>query len=192
MGAVAVRPFHVDQAVPSTTRLSADERRRAARIAHPAARARFVSGRLALRDLAADVLGLQPDSVAIEGPDHGPPRLAGHPDVGVSIAATRGTGVVAIALAARVGVDIEAADRRALPPTTRWCTPAEQAALAAVPSASTRRELALRLWSAKEARYKAGTELAPSGIAEPGSAGALEVSWLPLVPGYVVALAVAE
>lgn len=190
MVAVAVRPFRADRTSPSTARLTADERRRAARIAHPAARARFVSGRLALRDLAADVLGLPPDAVAVTGADHRAPRLLGHPDVGASITATGDFGVVAIALAARVGVDIEAADRRGLPATARWCTTAEQAALAAVASAPARRELALRLWTAKEARFKAaGTDQPLATIAVLGAMA--DVAWLPLVPGHLVALAVA-
>jgi 4'-phosphopantetheinyl transferase EntD len=128
---------------------------RAAAIAHPAARARFVAGRWLLRETIAEV---RPDlpaaSLELEVERTGRLRLRGHPELEVSISHTRGLVAVAVSTAGPVGIDVEQAGRGGLPPAETWLTQAERSRLGALDVVA-RAHWLLRLWVAKEAALKA-------------------------------------
>jgi len=138
-----------------TLDLPASDHARAASIADPAARRRFLGGRVVLR---ATITELCPDldgrTVTIAVAPTGRPSIAGHADVHISVSHTRGLVAAAVSTAGPVGIDVEPVARTALPPGRAWLTHAEQARLAPHPPREQHR-LLLRLWVAKEATLKA-------------------------------------
>lgn len=109
-----------------------------------------------LRTVLARYLPLEPSELQFGREPKGRPFLlhAGAPDFNLSD--TRGGCVLAVAASGRVGIDIECCERT-LPVArlaSRWFTPEEAAALAALDAESARRAF-LRLWTAKEASCKA-------------------------------------
>jgi 4'-phosphopantetheinyl transferase len=184
--------------------LDPEERRRAARIRHAGARARFVAGRATLRTLLGDLLGEAPAAVPLSVTPPGRPVLDAPAGWSVSLAHCPDLVVAAVGMDVEVGVDVERHDRLGLPPEARWCSPAELAACRAAP-VHTRHLLLLRLWTGKEALAKmtvGGTELTFADLEirelsgdgdapDPGGAGEREpgLRWLALSPEHVVALA---
>ncbi|WP_143109780.1 4'-phosphopantetheinyl transferase superfamily protein [Agromyces sp. CF514] len=86
------------------------------------------------------------------------PRLNGAHGLDVSISHSGPTMLVALALGAQVGADVEAApfDAFARPQLVRrMCSPSELEALAAVPEGAVRRRALARAWTVKEATLKA-------------------------------------
>lgn len=153
--------------------LDAAERSRAAGIKDPTTRREFLAGRIALRDFAAGVLGVQPADLTFvsacpdcgTGPeiDHGRPGylLAGAPaGLFLSLSRSGGWALLAAGSGAAVGVDLEHTsgvgfagfDDVAL-------TPGERELLSAVPPEQAARWRAAA-WARKEALLKAhGTGL---------------------------------
>lgn len=153
--------LHVAWAVPhpgSGARdrlLSSEERRRARRIHSSAARGRFVTGRLLLRRLVAEVLDLRPDEVELVT-EEGRVRLPAPTPLSVSVSHTPDLVVAVVSTAPAVGIDVERADRAPLPPWRLWLDDEEQArfALGSDLGGASQREL-VRTWTAKEAVAKA-------------------------------------
>ncbi|MGP4033955.1 4'-phosphopantetheinyl transferase family protein [Pseudarthrobacter sp. 1C304] len=153
--------------------LDAAEHSRAAGIRDSAARREFLAGRIALRDFAAVVLGVQPSDLTAasacpdcgSGPeiDHGRPGylLAGAPTgVFLSLSRSRGWALLAAGSGAAVGVDLEHMSGVGFAGFDDVVlTPGERELLAAVPpeQAPSWRASA---WARKEALLKAhGTGL---------------------------------
>ena len=143
------------------------ERERAAAIAHPRVRARFVGGRLLLRSVLAGMLGGEPQRFAIAPDAFGAPRLTGvQPDLFVSISHGALHDVVAVALVP-VGVDIE----EDAPPdidavATTILSDEERSAFLQL-AADQRQAAFLAAWTRKEAVLKAagrGFLVDPRGI----------------------------
>lgn len=137
--------------------LSAEEERRAARLAFERDRARYFAAHRALRRLLMAHAGLDAPSVVFTAGLFGKPALAGAPDWRFSLADCEDVALIGIADGGDdIGVDIE----RLRPVPDRFdlaaglFTAAEQAELAATPPP--RRDLAfLRGWTRKEACLKA-------------------------------------
>lgn len=140
--------------------LSDDERDRADSFLVPGARALFVASRVLQRRLGARYLGVPPESVVVErrcrlcgDEQHGRPYLPGGPDYSVSHSAT--LVVLGYAEGRRVGVDVEADDRKIDVELLAGhvLSPVERESLAALDDAPARRRF-LALWARKEATVK--------------------------------------
>ena len=191
--------------------LTAPEADRAAAIAHPAARTRFVVGRALLRRTIAELrpeLAERPIDLVVE--PSGQPHVAGHPELGISLSHTIGLAAAAVCADGAVGIDVERRTRSDLPPPDMWMTPGEQQRLAAVEPADVRVWL-LCLWVAKEATMKAcdawglvsrrnleirpdptGDDLAYAVAVDPAETGSTletELRWLVESEGFIVAIA---
>jgi 4'-phosphopantetheinyl transferase len=93
-------------------RLSAPDRERAGRFLRTEDRTRFVLGRGLLSSLLRDELDHRPSVLDLAFTDLRRPYLAAHPSVTFSITHAGGWVAVAVAVGARVGIDIESVDRR--------------------------------------------------------------------------------
>lgn len=119
-------------------------------------RERFAASRLLLRACAAAVLGVAPHELELGHTPGGRPLLRGIGQLEISLSHTADVLVVGLSRRGRVGVDVEAADRRmrGLDTGGRLCTPYELDALDGLPPGRRNREL-VRLWTLKEAYSKA-------------------------------------
>ncbi|MFJ8010320.1 4'-phosphopantetheinyl transferase superfamily protein [Streptomyces fagopyri] len=124
--------------------------------AAPAGRLRFAASRMVLKHTAAAALHLPADALDLAYRPGGRPQLRGLAGVEVSLAHTDELIVVAVSRTGPIGVDAEPVTRRPsfdlLHPYV--CTPAETAALAALPEDDRTARL-LHLWTLKEAYTKA-------------------------------------
>ncbi len=187
-----------------TLGLPASDHARAASVADPAARRRFLGGRAVLR---ATITELCPDldgrTVTIAVAPTGRPSIAERADLHVSVSHTRGLAAAAVSTGGPVGIDVEPLERTALPPGRAWLTRGEQARLAAHPPSEQHRQL-LRLWVAKEATLKAhDTRITRRGIAirtdrgyavevvepEPDGAVVALLRWEAIAHRFVLAIA---
>jgi 4'-phosphopantetheinyl transferase len=135
--------------------LSRSELARAAAISHPAARARFVTGRRLLRELLLEVRPeLLEEGIELLVEPSGRLQVRGHPELEVSISHTHGLVAAAVSTSGPVGIDVEPVGRGGLPPSETWLTQGERIQLAEVPEED-RRAWLLRRWVAKEAVLKA-------------------------------------
>jgi 4'-phosphopantetheinyl transferase len=136
--------------------LSPAERARAARFGREHLRRRYVIGRASLRKALSDTLSLLPGAVPIVRGARGRPRLDGIAGVDFNISHTDEVALIGVARGARIGVDIERADREVNADglARKFLTTAEQATLAPL-GADGRRERFLRYWTCKEAMSKA-------------------------------------
>lgn len=214
-GRVQVRVWIVDApAVAADARrlLSPAESQRAGRFVVPAARDLFIASRALQRALASRLLGVPASQVAFDRRcpycdhgEHGKPRLVGLPSLDYSVSHSGTRVALAFTTQGRVGLDLEAEDRRADPGTLipAIASAAEQRHLAGL-SAGVLRPAVIRLWARKEAVAKlTGHGLAlplPQISAEHATATADPVpeGWpdapvwlrdLELGPGYTAALA---
>jgi 4'-phosphopantetheinyl transferase len=127
--------------------------------------------RAALRELVGQRLGIHPAEVRLRSTAAGRPELDA-PDekrLDVSCAAGDGVGLVAVARGARVGVDLEPLaswSTRWL--TEGWLSPAERAALLALPVPA-RAYAATVSWTQKEAVLKGRGVGLPGGAASVGT-----------------------
>ncbi|HEV3363386.1 MAG TPA: hypothetical protein VG795_04480, partial [Acidimicrobiia bacterium] len=102
-----------DAAALAEAWLSSAEKERLARFKLPSDGADFQAAHLLIRKCAARLLGVHPGDVSIVqrcatcGGPHGRPEVEGHPEVGASLAHSRGV-VAAAAGTAPVGIDVEA------------------------------------------------------------------------------------
>jgi 4'-phosphopantetheinyl transferase len=88
--------------------LSSDELARAERLRSDLARARYIAGRAALRRVLGHWLGCSPADIPIAYGTNGKPMLdGGRGNVDFSLAHSEGDAVIALAVGAAVGVDIE-------------------------------------------------------------------------------------
>lgn len=131
------------------------EREHAATIRSPAARARWIQTRAALRAHLAVTTGHPALALPLATTATGRLELADDPSLRFSVSHTSGLAVVASTRGHRLGVDVEQLGDRPLPPLTAWLTPYERAALAARGPAAGAASSLFRLWTAKEAVVKA-------------------------------------
>ena len=140
--------------------LSDAEHLRAARFGTELLRARYVVGRSVLRRLLGALLDVAPHAVPIRRGTRGRPELAGIPGIDFNVSHTQGCALVgiahAIATGARIGVDVERADRDvgADRLARKFLTAGEAATLAPL-APDARRQRFLRQWTCKEAMSKA-------------------------------------
>lgn len=182
-------------------RLPVADRERADRFRHDADRARFVFGRLLLRDLTARAVGLGVDAFRIDTEASGRPVVTGvqrAPQVSLSHS---GRWVVAALGWRPVGVDVEQLIDEPQPDGVlrRVCSPDELALLQRLPPGE-RVPAFLRVWTRKEAYGKAcgvgmGFALRDITVGLCGSrvSGTRQRWWvtnLDLGPGCAAALAV--
>src|SRR5687767_6617939 len=150
-----------DADAPDGAVLSPAEQGRLARFRRRSDGEDFEAAHLLIRKCAARLLGLRPRDVEIvqrcatcSGP-HGRPEIVGHPDIGASLAHSRGV-VAAAAGTVPVGIDLEAfppADGLVVGDLSAALTAAE---ISAVDSAPDRPRAMLLAWVRKEACLKAG------------------------------------
>lgn len=164
--------------------LPSDERARAARFRRPASRARFVAGRVVLREL----LGRCVQRAASDGPFVSSPAGKPHLLAGPSFSISHSGNMVLVALArADVGVDVEA-PRPLRDPVTlarRWLDPPAAEDLAGMDPGA-RPAAFLALWTRHEAVLKCrGVGLAGS----PSQSDGLTVRSLTLPNSYTGAIA---
>ena len=141
------------------TLLDADERARRDRMAHESGRRQQLLARAMQRELLSRyVPAVAPGDWRFERGAGGRPEFApafAATGLNFNVAHTPGMVVVAVGRVTRLGVDVEAADKRApLPVARRYFSPREAAALDALPP-ETRPRHFLRLWTLKEAYLKA-------------------------------------
>lgn len=136
--------------------LSGDERQRADACSHPAASARFVGCRAALRLLLGDRLGLPPDQIGLTQGPHGKPLLAdSESGLAFNLSHTENWALIALGHNAALGIDLEA--HRTLPLdrlADRVLAPSERDWWERVP-APQKEAAFFRLWTRKEAFAKA-------------------------------------
>ena len=160
--------------------LSAEESERLRRLDRTEVGRRWLVSRAALRELLAAELGVEPAAVRLQLGEHGRPRLdpAAHPGgLEFNLSHSGELALIAVAHRLRIGIDVERLrpGRDPLRVANRYFSPAEVAAVRAIPAAD-RPEAFLRYWTAKEALAKGlGLGLqAPSGelelVRQPGGA----------------------
>ncbi|MFJ5265811.1 4'-phosphopantetheinyl transferase family protein [Streptomyces sp. NPDC088387] len=172
----------------------------------PAVRCRFAASRLLIKYTAAAALGIAPEDLDIAYRLGGRPYLRGLDQVEVGLSHTGELMAVAISRIGRIGLDAERADRRfdLSVMRTQMCTPAEAAALDALPE-DQRAASVLRLWTLKEAYTKAlgqgmrlpftefGFDLALGGLRTPDGGAALGDEWAfathPVLGRYLISAA---
>jgi 4'-phosphopantetheinyl transferase len=141
---------------PLQTLLSSDELQRAARLLDPSKAQAFIVGRARLRQILASYLAVDPAQISFTYGQHGKPSLlAPATSLNFNLSHSGALALLAVAQGMEIGVDLEKIDplldyqRLA----SRFFTPEENAALAAVPEGRRRRGF-YRLWTCKEARLK--------------------------------------
>ncbi len=140
--------------------LSARERARAARFGTDLLRRRWIVGRATLRSLLGARLGVDARAVELRPGKRGRPELAVERGLDFNVSHTCESALIAIAFGlpagARIGVDIERADRaiNADGLARKFLSERERAALAPLDAGARRRGF-LRLWTCKEAMGKA-------------------------------------
>ena len=194
--AVHFETLAVDDAT-LTHLLGADERARADRFRFPRDRRRFVVRRARLRQVLAAWVGRAPEALTFTENSHGKPILVDGPPFSLSHSAD----MMMLAIGdAEVGCDLEWIDPALdWPPLAEtFFTPAERAALAALPPEAARRAF-FACWARKEAFVKAlglglsypldAFHVSVGGSAEllaGGDGWAMGVG--PAMPGYATAL----
>ena len=149
--------------------LDQQEQTRWRRYLHPRPRREFALCRAALRAILCDELGCGNEALSFDALTHGKPlALVGGMRAPISFNVSHGGphGLIALAAAGRIGVDVEERDaRRDLDDITRMVfTPAEQAELS-LARGGQKVHLFFSLWTMKEALIKAlgtGFSLNPS------------------------------
>lgn len=190
--------------------LDAEEQRRAAALTRVADRLAFTVRRGAQRVILAAYLGCTPEDVRLVRDPQGKPRLAGDAAHLHFNATRRGDlALLAVACDRAVGIDVEIV--RPLPDLDALirglCTPQEQAALQPLDPAA-RNAAFYRLWTGKEAYLKLhgwGLAVEPNTVGVDAAdvlnsptawvgggpvTGRAHLTWLPVAPGHVAALAV--
>ncbi len=149
----------------ATPTLSADELARARRLVDPAARARYLALRRALRAILARYIGGEPEQLRFGREARGKPFVAAPPtDWAFNLSDSRDLALLAVSRTGPVGVDLE--HLRPLPRRdgiARRVFAAEQVAALEASPAAVRDALFFRGWTAFEALQKA----TGSGLAGP-------------------------
>ena len=140
--------------------LSPDELARAGRFRFPLHAGRFVAGRARLRALLSRYTGVAAAEMRFRYTARGKPELDPNPGaLHFNLAHSDGLALCAVARNLPLGVDLERLDRavECQQIAERFFSPAEAAAIAALPAAS-RRAAFFRCWTRKEALLKATGE----------------------------------
>lgn len=174
---------------PGPTGLPGAERERAARLAAPRQRRRWIASRWAVRGVLARYLGRDPAEIELRLGECGKPMLA---ELSLSLrfnlSHSGDLAVVAVSGEREVGVDVERIEpRKNLLTLARRALPTEDAA--AVEAAAPEERLAI--FHAAWARREAVAKCLGVGIAAPLPDARVAVSQLDLAPGYAAAVAVA-
>jgi 4'-phosphopantetheinyl transferase len=192
LDACAARVHRIDlRADARDDALDDDERRRAGEML-PEVRRRFVAAHVGMREALAPYAGVAPRELEFVR-DGGKPRLA-HPELRCNLAHSGDLALVAVALNAEVGVDLERIrpGRRVEAIAQRLLSEREHTALAATPPQE-RDAVFFRLWARNEALVKA------TGVGLSGLRALHGTSWpppgwlgcdLPAADGYAAALVV--
>ncbi len=149
------------------TVLSPDERERAARLLCEHKRAQFIAGRSALRRLLGHYLGAAPQTLTFRYGPRGKPALAtgaAHRTLQFNFSNSRDLGLLAVATAREIGIDLEYRHRgiSVAPLARHILSPGEAAAFQRLPPQRHKQAL-LATWTRKEAYVKAlGVGLARS------------------------------
>lgn len=151
-------------AVQTSGVLSQDEHERAERLKIPVVKARFVAGRIALRQILAGYLGITPSAVRFQYHPHGKPEIAnsdhdsGVNDLQFNLAHSESLALLAVRHKHPIGVDLERIRHlnksEAEYIASSAFTPAEREALAQF-SDATYLPAFFRCWTRKEAVMKA-------------------------------------
>jgi 4'-phosphopantetheinyl transferase len=141
---------------PSDAGLSEPDRDRANRFRFPEDLARFILGRRLLTAMISEHRGASPQPLELAVTEHGRPFLADDTALAFSISHAGTLVAVALALDARVGLDVESLDRRLQldPLAERIFNPTDLARFRTLPPAS-RHAAFFRAWTGKEAILKA-------------------------------------
>jgi 4'-phosphopantetheinyl transferase len=140
--------------------LSPSEIERADRFGTPALRARWIAGRATLRSLLGAALDIDPAAVLLRRGTRGRPELAVGHALDFNVSHTDDVALIGIAAGlppgARIGVDIEHADRKVNADglARKFMTERERAGMATL-GEEARRSRFLQLWTCKEAMSKA-------------------------------------
>lgn len=172
---------------------------------------RRLAARALLRGLLGRVLGTAAARAPIRRQASGALACEAAPGLSVNVSHTRGLVAAALSLEARVGIDVEALDRRVdhAAVAARFFHPLENAALAQLPPAQ-QAQAFLALWTGKEAVAKAlglgletelplrafalcgdGTDDGPPRWTVTGLDGVRTAQALPAPAGFAAALALA-
>jgi 4'-phosphopantetheinyl transferase len=174
---------------PGPRGLPAAERERAERLRRPLGRRRWVAARWALRGVLGRYLDLPPVEIELGAGDGGKPRLAGA-EVGLrfNLSHSHGLAVVAVTLAAEVGIDIEWVDpdRDVAALASRALDPADAERVAAAP-AERRAEIFYAAWTRREAIGKC----LGVGLGTPPAGAHVAVAPFEVRPGFAAAVAIA-
>jgi 4'-phosphopantetheinyl transferase len=141
---------------PSDAGLSEPDRDRANRFRFPEDLARFILGRRLLTAMISEHRGAPQQPLELALTEHGRPFLADDTALAFSISHAGTLVAVALALDARVGLDVESLDRRLQldPLAERIFNPTDLARFRTLPPAS-RHAAFFRAWTGKEAILKA-------------------------------------
>ncbi|MCD6078628.1 MAG: hypothetical protein K0R89_2566 [Ramlibacter sp.] len=145
--------------------LTPGEQERLALLATDKRRAQFTAARWQARWLLAQVLDGTPRDWPLEAPHDAPPRVAGRPDIHISISHSGDHAACALS-SGPVGIDLEQPrPRRDIAGlVSLCCTPGEQALFDGVPTQQ-RDDLFHELWTVKEAWLKRrGEWIAPKRL----------------------------
>jgi 4'-phosphopantetheinyl transferase len=139
----------------SPSLLADDERVRAERFRRPRDRARWISGRVALRQILAGYTGTMPAQLRLTHGTHGKPALAGESSLRFNLAHAEERAALAVAWEREVGIDLEPIDV-GLDVSSLLavvCSQTEAAGIAALTPVA-RAEAFLTCWTLKEAYLK--------------------------------------
>jgi len=135
--------------------LDASERERAARLRFDRDRARFITGRVALRSILGDLLDRDPARIVFDLGAHGRPSLRDAAGLEFNMSHSGDVALIAVSAAGALGVDVEVLRevRRVLDLARRYLHPEE---LRVVEDAAPcdRGEVFLTCWTRKEAVLK--------------------------------------
>jgi 4'-phosphopantetheinyl transferase len=136
--------------------LSPAEWTRAGRFGRPALRDRYIIGRGLLRTIVGGALGVEPGRVEIVRGRRGRPQLAPPRALDFNISHTLAVAVVGLVEGARIGVDVEHAERSINTSgiARKFMTANERRFLESMSADEARRRV-LELWTCKEAMSKA-------------------------------------
>ena len=184
--------------------LSSAERERAGRFAFDRDRARYISGRAALRLLLGRYLEVEPEKILIGYGARGKPVLEGVSDWQFNVSHSRDLALIAVTRHSAVGIDVEFIDvdfpRDQVAPDV--FDPQEIRDLCVLPPEAGA-EYFFQLWTAKEALLKAAGDgfsidprsirirlgAAPSILAAPPIFSSATVETLSLAPGCAASIA---
>jgi 4'-phosphopantetheinyl transferase len=176
------------EAEQSIQLLSAAECRRAERIVDPLRARRWARSRTVLRMLLGAYLNREPSTLALAAGAHGKPALAGG-ELEFSLSHSGPLAVYAMSASVPVGIDVELARVKSLPPSLaeRTFGAVEAQRLEKLGEQEREREL-LRLWVRHEAALKlSGTGI--GGASEPSAAPWSATLDVPAGAGVALALA---